>query len=219
LEGVGKGELTRQAILERAVALTSQVGLRGLTIGGLAKALSLSKSGLFAHFQSKEALQVQVLQYAAERFVDEVVRPALKAPRGEARVRALFERWLGWENASSLPGGCPFLAATTELDDVPGPPRDQLLRSQKDWLELVANCFRVAIGEGHFSPLADPDQFAQDLQGVILAYHFSSRLLGDPLAKKRAQNAFEALVESARGDEGPRASARGRTADAGVRRR
>jgi AcrR family transcriptional regulator len=195
---MGKGATTRQAILEGATGLASQVGIEGLSIGRLAESLHLSKSGLFGHFRSKESLQVQLLQYAAERFIEVVVRPALKAPRGEPRVRVLFENWLAWENQPALPGGCPFLAASFELDGRPGPARDQLVRSQKDWFELIANCFRTGLTEGHFKASADPEQFAQDLQGVALAYHFSSRLLSDPKAGERAHAAFEALIRAVR---------------------
>jgi len=190
--------LTRQAILERATGLASKVGLEGLTIGALARELTLSKSGLFAHFASKEALQVELLRFAAERFVDGVVRPALAAPRGEPRVRALFERWLVWENSAPLPGGCLFVAAATELDDRPGAAREQLVRCQQDWLEVIANCFRTGLREGHFKPEADPEQFAHDLQGVVLSYHHASRLLKDPQADRRARTAFESLLERAR---------------------
>ncbi len=116
-----KGAITRQAVLERATQLASRVGLGGLTIGSLADELELSKSGLFGHFRSKEALQIQILDHAAARFVESVVRPALREPRGEPRMRALFERWLDWGRSSPMPGGCLFVAAATELDDRPGP--------------------------------------------------------------------------------------------------
>src|SRR5262252_11254590 len=129
---MGKGELTRQAILERATALASRVGLEGVSIGRLSEELGLSKSGLFAHFGAKQALEVEVLRFAADRFVDGVVRPALAAPRGEPRVRAVFERWLAWDRRSRVvPGGCLFVAAATELDDRPGPARDELVRLQR----------------------------------------------------------------------------------------
>jgi AcrR family transcriptional regulator len=192
-----KGELTRQAILEHATALASRVGLSGLTIGRLAEELSLSKSGLFAHFRSKEALQIQVLEFAADRFTDGVVRPGLSAPRGEPRVRALFERWLEWGRAN-LPGGCLFVAAATELDDQPGPVREQLVRGQKDWLELIANCCRTAVSEGQLRKGMDAEQFAHDLYGVMLAWHHAARLLHDPAADRRARAAFEALLRDAR---------------------
>src|SRR5207247_6324762 len=120
---MGKGELTRQAILERGLSLASRVGIEGLTIGALAETLALSKSGLYAHFKSKEALQLQVLDLAIERFTEVAVRPALAAPRGEPRGRALFDRWFRWVRDSRL-AGCPFVALATELDDRPGPVRE-----------------------------------------------------------------------------------------------
>ena len=174
------------------------MGLEGLTIGSLAEELELSKSGLFAHFQSKEGLQIETLRYAARLFVDRVVRPALKAPRGESRVRALFARWLDWARADPLGGGCLFVAAATELDDREGPVRDELVRQQKDWLEFMASVVRSARDEGHFHPRLDPEQFAQDLYGVMLAAHHARRLLRDPRAEERAQRAFEALLLAAR---------------------
>lgn len=195
---MGKGALTRQAILDRAAALASQLGLEGLTIGRLAQELALSKSGLFAHFQSKEALQVQVLEHAAARFVDAVVRPALAAPRGEPRLRALFERWRAWPAESGMPGGCFFVAAATELDDRPGAARDVLVRQQKDWLDTMATVGRTAVAEGHFRQDVDPEQIAHDLYGIMLVYHLGSRLLADPRADARAARAFEALLAASR---------------------
>jgi AcrR family transcriptional regulator len=193
-----KGELTRHAILEHAAGLASQIGLEALTIGRLADALSLSKSGLFAHFKAKEALQVQVLDFAASRFVDAVVRPALAAPRGEPRLRALFDRWLAWPAASGMPGGCVFTSAAAEYDDRPGPVRDRLVQLQRDWLETLATAARTAIAEGHFRPDIDPEQFAHDLHGVMLAHHHADRLLADGRATARARTAFEALIRAAR---------------------
>jgi AcrR family transcriptional regulator len=191
---MGKGDATRQTILERAAGLASQVGLEGLTIGRLAEELELSKSGLFAHFRSKDALQVETLRFAADLFVDRVVRPALRAPRGEPRVRALFERWYEWARTTPLPGGCIFVAAATELDDREGPARDELVRQQRDWLELIANVARTAIREGHFRGDADPDQFAFELYGIMLASHHATRLLRDPAAERRMRRAFESLL-------------------------
>src|SRR5262249_48904840 len=160
-----KGEATRTAILERATRLASQVGLEGVTIGVLAEELKLSKSGLFAHFRSKEALQVQILDHCAGLFVERVIRPALAAPRGEPRVRALFERWLEWDRARPLPGGCLFVAASVELDDRPGPARDRLVQAQREWLEVIARSCRLAVEEGHFRVDTDPERFAQDIYG------------------------------------------------------
>ena len=195
---MSKGDATRQAILEHAVGLASQVGLGGLTIGRLAEDLDLSKSGLFAHFDSKEALQVQALELAAERFAAMVVRPALLAPRGEPRLRALFSRWLEWPKAFPQPGGCLFVAASVEMDDQPGPARDVLVRLQKDWLGVIAGAMRQAIASRHFRSGVDPEQFAFDLYGIMLVTHFSSRLLRDPKASGRASRAFSALLAAAR---------------------
>ncbi len=188
---MSKGEATRGVILDEAGRLARRVGLGGLTIGSLATQTGMSKSGLFAHFGSKESLQLQVLAYSTERFTDEVIRPALKAPRGEPRLRDLFERWLEWDSAE---GGCPLVAASFELDDQPGPARDLLVRSQRDWADTIAMVFTGGITEGHFRSDADPRQFAQDVQGVMLAYHLTSRLLGDTGATERARHALDALL-------------------------
>jgi AcrR family transcriptional regulator len=191
---VNKGEATRGVILDEAGRLARRVGLGGLTIGSLATQTGMSKSGLFAHFGSKESLQIQVLEHSSERFVDDVIRPALKAPRGIPRVRDLFERWLEWDSAE---GGCPLVAATFELDDQPGPVRERLVRIQRDWADTLATVFTSGIGEGHFRPDADPRQFAQDIQGVMLSYHMASRLLADRSAADRARRALDALLATA----------------------
>jgi AcrR family transcriptional regulator len=195
---VAKGENTRTAILDRGVQLATQVGLEGLTIGRLATELHLSKSGLFAHFRSKEALQIQVLDAAAERFVDEVVKPAVREPRGEPRLRALFDRWLAWTKTNSGPGGCLFVAAAAELDDRPGPVRDRLVDLQKGWLEMIAIVFRTGVTEGVFRSDLDPEEFAHDLYSVMLGFHHASRLMRDPRAETRANAAFGRLLTSAR---------------------
>lgn len=174
------------------------MGLEGLTIGALAADLDLSKSGLFAHFRSKEALQIQVLEHGAELFAERVLRPALAAPRGEARMRALFDRWLEWVRSSFMPGGCLFVQASTELDDQPGPVRDRLADIQRQWLDVIATSFRKGIEAGAFRREADPGQFAYDASGVMLAYHHASRLLQDPRAEAHARTAFDALLAAAR---------------------
>lgn len=189
-----KGQETRDAIVDHAIDLARRVGLEGLTIGRLADDLELSKSGLFAHFRSKEALQIQVLDGAAERFVASVVRPALLVERGLPRLQALFDRWLAWEQR---PGGCVFVQAAVDLDDRPGPARDRLVQLQRDWLETLANTARGAIREGHFSSSVDPEQFAHDLNGIILAYHHAARLLRDRDAERRARTSFAALLRAA----------------------
>lgn len=192
-----KGAATREAILDTASRLARTVGLGGLTIGTLASSAELSKSGLYAHFKSKESLQIQILEHTRTRFVAEVLSPALTAPRGEPRVRALFENWLRWDGKE---GGCLFVAASSELDDQPGPVRDHLVRYQQDWLDSLAEVFRTGLSEGHFKPDADPDQFAFEADGIMLSHHMSSRLLGDERSASRARHAFEALLDRARAD-------------------
>jgi len=195
---VGKGEQTREAILERAIRLASEVGLEGVTIGRLADALDLSKSGLFAHFESKEALQVETLDRAAQRFSEVVVRPALAAPRGEPRLRALFERWLRWPRAVPQPGGCIFVQASVELDDRPGPARDRLVELQREWFDTLARAVRGARDEGQLRADVDAQQFAFELYGVMLSSHHHARLLHDRSADERARRAFERLLDDAR---------------------
>jgi AcrR family transcriptional regulator len=192
-----KGELTRQAILESAATMASRIGLRALTIGVLADELELSKSGLFAHFKSKEALQLQVLEFGIERFVDRVIKPGLSAPRGEKRVRALFEHWLEWPRSSGL-AGCMFVALSTELDDQPGPVRERLVQSQKDWLDVIANAVRTGVTERDFRRDVDAEQFAHELYGIMLAGHHAARLLRARGAAERTGRAFERLLDDAR---------------------
>lgn len=194
---VRKGELTRQAVLGHATRMASRVGIEGLTIGALAEELGLSKSGLFGHFKSKEALQLQALEFGIERFIDAVVKPALATPRGEKRVRAVFERWLAWPKDSGL-AGCMFVALAAELDDQPGPVRERLVQSQKDWLDVIANCVRTGITEGDFRRDVDADQFAHELYGIMLASHHAARLLQDKTAVERTRRAFERLLDGAR---------------------
>src|SRR3954453_13106331 len=173
-----KGEETRAAILDDALAIASEVGFTGLTIGQLADHTGMSKSGLFAHFRSKEALQLATLDRARERFIDVVIRPTLAAPRGVARVRALFDRWLDWETVS-LQGGCVFVTATIEFDDRPGAMRDALVRDQQDWLEFVAAVAGTAVTDGDFRSDLDTVQLAFTLQSLMLGYHHAARLMRD----------------------------------------
>lgn len=194
---MSKGDETRAAILDEAIDIASTKGFGGLTIGMLAEATDMSKSGLFAHFNSKEQLQLQTLERARERFVDVVVRPALSAPRGEKRVRALLENWLSWAD-DALSGGCLFIGAAAELDDQPGALRDSLVRNEQDWLDVIANVAATAVAEGDFAADTDVEQFAYDVHGVTLAYHHSSRLMRDPRAVERTERAIESLLESVR---------------------
>jgi AcrR family transcriptional regulator len=192
-----KGERTRQSILDRAVDLASLEGLEGLTIGRLADDLGMSKSGLFAHFRSKEQLQLQTLDHARERFTDLVVRPTLAVSRGEKRVRELFERWLDWET-DALAGGCIFVTASIEYDDQPGVMHDSLLRHQRDWTEFIATVAGTAVSESEFRADVDTRQFAFTMQSVMLGYHHAGRLLRDAEALDHTRAAFEQLLASSR---------------------
>ncbi len=194
---MGKGDETRSGILGAALSLASEAGVGGLSIGALAERVGMSKSGLFAHFGSKEELQVAVLDEAARRFVELVVAPALKERRGEPRVRALFERWMLWSKQDFQPGGCVFLAASVELDDRPGLARDRLVATQRDWLSTLATAARIAVEEGHFRADLDVDQFAFELYAIAQGYHQHTRLLRDPKAARRARAAFDRLVADA----------------------
>jgi AcrR family transcriptional regulator len=177
------------------VAIASEVGFTGLTIGQLAEKTGMSKSGLFAHFKSKEALQLETLQRARERFTDAVVRPALTTPRGVKRVTMLVERWLDWAT-EGLDGGCIFVAATAEYDDRPGPMRDAVVQNERDWLELVATVAGTAVSEGDFRADLDTEQFAFTVQGLMLSYHHAKRLLEDPKALAHTRRALDQLIAS-----------------------
>ncbi|MDP2132282.1 MAG: TetR/AcrR family transcriptional regulator [Sulfuritalea sp.] len=191
---MGKGEQTRQAILDEAFSLASCVGVGGLSIGVLAERTRLSKSGLFAHFGSKEELQLAVLRESQARFAEVVLRPALRQPRGLARLRAVIVNWLDWTRAVNLPGGCVINAAAAEFDDQPGPLRDEvrnaLLALRRSLGEMVAK----AIEAGELRQDTDIEQFVFELNGIYQATQQNRRLFNDPDADRRALAAFDRLV-------------------------
>ena len=191
---MSKGEQTRERIVEHAWRLASRDGLAGLSIGKLAGDLGLSKSGLFAHFGSKDELEVEVLRASADRFTDQVMRPAFTAPRGVARLRKLFKNWLAWANAPEQPGGCVMLAAAAELDDAEGPQRDFLVASQRSLLASLAKSARMSVETGELRRDLDAEQFAFEMLGIVMAYHHARRLLRDAKAESRARHAFERLL-------------------------
>jgi AcrR family transcriptional regulator len=194
-----KGEQTKTLILNEAAAFASQVGLEGLSIGSLAERLGMSKSGLFAHFGSKEDLQLQTLKYAQQLFVDRVFAPALDQPRGLPRLQALFSNWIAWiENIDELPGGCVIVAAATEFDDRPGAVHDTLASGQRELRGAIAKAVRLAIDEGHLAPQTDPWQLTFEILGIVLATHHDYRLLSDARATARAKHAFERLLAAHR---------------------
>ncbi len=192
---MSKGEETRQAILSKAFELATVAGVSGLTIGRLAEETGLSKSGLFAHFGSKEALEVAVVEEASRQFIAAVMVPALRTARGEPRLRTLFDQWMTW---GERPGGCFFVGVSAELDDRPGPARDALVRAQKDWVDEIGKAARIAVSEGHFQDSLDTDQFAFDFYSIMLGAHLFTRFLREPKTRARTTEAFERLVASAR---------------------
>jgi AcrR family transcriptional regulator len=195
---MSKGAATREAVLGHALALASEVGLTGVTIGTLAERARMSKSGLFAHFDSKEALQIAILDSAAERFIAEVVVPALKKKRGEPRLRALLTNWLAWKDAAFMPGGCVFVASIADLDDKPGPVRDRLAATQRDWLATLSRAIRIAVEEGHFRAGVDSEQLAHELLTSAYGAHLITRLLREPGRDDRCGAAIERILLSAR---------------------
>ena len=197
-------ESTHQRILGRGLEIVSERGLAGVSLGGLAGRAELSKSGLFAHFRSKEELQVELLRAAEGALRHEAVAPAMEVPEGLPRLRALVGRWLGWAARSGLPGGCPLYGAAFELDDAEeGPVREYLTRSKGEWEGMLAGLVGEAVGLGHLRGDLDVSQFVWQLEGIYLAHHVSQRLMRDPDADARAHAAFEALVASSLPGQAP----------------
>lgn len=189
-----KGEETRRRIVCCALDRVSLQGLRSLSIGELATALGMSKSGLFSHFGSKEALQKAVLEEMLARFVETVITPARAKPHGLMRLRATFDAWLKWVGGSSLPGGCPILAASFELDDQPGPHREYLAEKMRSFAAWLAKELRYAAEQGEIVADADVEQVAFELDGIVQSFAYSRRLIGDPQAETRARAALERLL-------------------------
>jgi AcrR family transcriptional regulator len=190
-----KGERTRAAILDEALKIVSKAGLDGLTIGTLAEATGLSKSGLFAHFGSREELLLAVLAHGQDAFTQVVFKPAMDHPRGIPRLRAMFVNWLDWTESAELPGGCPMIGGATEFDDKPGPVREMLAGGQRTWIETLKRGVRQAIEQGQLAAATDPEQIAFEMFGIALVVHHHRRLLGYPKARSRALAALESLFE------------------------
>jgi AcrR family transcriptional regulator len=193
-----KGEQTRVAILEEAVSMAGVLGLEGISIGRLASQAGMSKSGLFGHFGSKEALQQAILEFVVEGFKTKVVAPALRETKGEARLRQLFNRWLDWADQDLLTGGCPLMTASVELDDRPGGLRDYLVLQQEGWLDAVRRMAQKAVADGVFRDRLDTKQFAFEFHSIGLGFNFARRLLRDARARTRAQSALDRLIQSAK---------------------
>jgi AcrR family transcriptional regulator len=190
-----KGDATRAAIVEAALAIARRDGLEGLTIGALADALAMSKSGVFAHFGSREDLQLAVLNEYAARFVDDVLRPAVAAARGLPRLRALLENWLALLGRE-LQQGCLLIAGASEYDDRTGPLHDAMVRIVTGWKRELLRAIELARGEGHLDRKLDPDQLVFEIYGLMLVAHQDARLLHSKDSLKRARTALARMLDT-----------------------
>jgi AcrR family transcriptional regulator len=188
-----KGRQTKQLIIDAALGLAEQMGLESVSIGALAEVTRMSKSGVFAHFGSREELQISVIREYHQRFSNEVFFPALNAPRGLPRVRALFANWMK-RVAIEIQSGCIFISGAVEFDDRPGPVRDALASSVQTWLAAMHRAVVQAKQEGHLVPDADEAQMAFEIHGLILALHYEARFLTNPGAIARAHTGFENIL-------------------------
>jgi AcrR family transcriptional regulator len=193
-----KGEKTRQSIIERAVDLASLEGLEGLTIGRLADELKMSKSGLFAHFGSKEDLQLATVDAAAQTYIREIFRKALEKPRGYPRLLAICDSWLSYVRRGVFPGGCFFAAASFEFDSRPGPVHDRIRKLMDEWIESLERAIQMAIDEGHLRADVDPAQLAFELNALFFGANFAFYLRNDEQAIERARKAVESRLEMLR---------------------
>lgn len=189
-----KGQQTRAAILDAALGLASHMGLEGLSIGALAEVTQMSKSGVFAHFGSREELQISVVREYHAKFEEEVFYPALHEPRGLPRLRALFERWVKRVSVE-IDSGCIYISGAVEFDDRPGPVRDALASMVRAWHGALERAIRIAVDEGHLKPDTDVMQMLFEIHGLILALHHDARFLRQSGALDRAHRAFEHVLD------------------------
>jgi len=175
----------------------SQSGLSGVTLGVLADQVGMSKSGLFAHFQSKEDVQIELLSHMAEFAAVHVLKPSMSAREGLPRLRALVGNWFGWAQRAGLPGGCPVAAGLFEFDDIEGRVRNKILEMEGQWRLTLTELVQRAVDLGHFRRDLDVDQFVWELCGIYLGHHAAHRFLRASDADARAQTAFQALVDRA----------------------
>lgn len=190
-----KGQQTKTAIVDAALGLASQLGLEGLSIGALAEIMHMSKSGVFAHFGSREELQLSVVREYHHRFEQEVFFPALKAGRGLPRLRQLFENWVR-RTSIEIDSGCIYISGAVEFDDRPGPVREALVGSVQIWMSALRRAVAQAVKEGHLRGDVDPIQLAFEIHGLILALHYEARFLHSDQALDRARRGFERLMQS-----------------------
>ncbi len=190
-----KGELTRAAILDVALEMASREGLEGLTIGLLADKMHMSKSGVFAHFGSREDLQIAVVKLYNDHFEQEIFYPSLNQSRGLPRLREMFSRWVSRVTVE-IASGCIYISGAVEYDDRPGPIRDELVSMVRTWQDGLRRCVQQAIDEGHLRADADPAQLVYEMYGLVLALHHDARFIQRPDSVLRAQKGFERLIDS-----------------------
>ena len=188
-----KGQQTRAAILDAALGLASHMGLEGLSIGALAEVMQMSKSGVFAHFGSREELQISVVRQYHARFEEEVFFPSIAEPRGLPRLRGMFERWVKRVSVE-VDSGCIYISGAVEFDDRPGPVRDALAAMVVAWHRALERAIEIAVDEGHLPADTDPQQLLFEIHGLILALHHDARFLRIPGAPGRARAAFDRIV-------------------------
>ena len=188
-----KGQQTRAAILDAALTLASHMGLEGLSIGALAEVTQMSKSGVFAHFGSREELQISVIREYHARFEDEVFFPAIREARGLPRLRALFERWVRRVSVE-LDSGCIYISGAVEFDDRPGPVRDALVEMVRTWHTALERAIQGAVEEGHLKPDTDAGQMLYEVHGLILSLHHDARFLRNDGVLERARRGFDRVV-------------------------
>ena len=198
-----KGQLTRTVIIEQALESATQVGFEQLSLATLAADTHMSKSGLYAHFKSKEALQEAVLDRAMERFSEIVVEPAMREKRGLPRLEKLFSGYLDWIAGAVIEGGCVFMALSQEYRNKPGVIRDRLVQAFKDWHSTIVRVVNDAIDEGELAADTDPRQFAFEMAGVGMSFQSSSRLMGRGDAEAMARRAFARLVNDVKENRHP----------------
>ena len=188
-----KGQQTKAAIVDAALSLATQVGLEGLSIGALAEVIQMSKSGVFAHFGSREELQISVIREYHQRFEQEVFYPSLSKPRGLPRLRALFANWMQ-RTSVEVRSGCIYISGAVEFDDRPGPVRDALAESVQTWHEAMKRAIVFAREEGHLAADTDEEQMLFEIHGLILALHYEARFLKNPSSIARANMGFENIL-------------------------
>jgi AcrR family transcriptional regulator len=193
---LARGDRTRAAVLRRAADIASIEGLDGLTLGRLAADLRVSKAGVFAHFGSKEELQLATIRAASERFVDEVVAPALDVPDGLDRLVALCDRFLSYSRRGVFPGGCFFFSVAAEYDAKPGRVRDEVAAARRGWLDTYASVIGAAQRRGELDPGADPAAVAFELDALGMAANLHARLCDDPAVYDQAREAMLARLRS-----------------------